>query len=114
MKEGGLARLVFGKGEPSEEAKDDGGSSEEGKLVPIMDDSGSSEGSAQDKGVVEHDEIQVDLADDEKKLLVAETEEEKRKFIETVFIRPLLRCVFKFVDEKQAMDSKRKTWNLKH
>ena len=34
--------------------------------------------------------------------------------ITKMFINPLLSRVFKFIDEKQAMDSKRKTWNLKH
>ena len=29
-------------------------------------------------------------------------------------MKPLLSRVFKFLSEKQEMDSKRKTWNLKH
>ena len=45
---------------------------------------------------------------------IEETDKEKVEFIRKVFLKPLLSRVFKFVDEKQAMDSKRKTWNLKH
>lgn len=46
--------------------------------------------------------------------MVPQTEAEKTAFIKDVFIKPLMSRVFKFVDEKQAMESKRKTWNLKH
>ena len=30
------------------------------------------------------------------------------------FIEPLLARAFKFISEKKALESKRKTWNLKH
>lgn len=43
-----------------------------------------------------------------------ESVEEKQAFIKKVFMEPLLSRVFKFISEKKAMDSKRKTWNLKH
>lgn len=91
---------------------------------------------------VKLDEIEFDLADDEKKLLShddesdskvnpedgekhstaatfhpaedAETDEEKRAYIKKTFMEPLLNRVFAFIGEKSAMDSKRKTWNFKH
>ena len=54
-----------------------------------------------------------DLKADEKQLL-SEKEETNEEFIRNVFIKPLLGRVFKFIDEKKAMESQRKTWNLKH
>ena len=41
-----------------------------------------------------------------------EEEENSEEFITKEFILPLLGRVFTFIDEKKALESKRKTWNL--
>ena len=137
VKPGGLARLVFGKGEEEE-----GESSEEKMRLAGEDsaDSGPEEsGEVKNAGedeAIEVDEIKLEIKAEEKVEEVkagnngpavnpenntaaenashVESEEQKRAFIQQVFIKPLLSRVFKFIDEKQEMDSKRKTWNLKH
>ena len=43
-----------------------------------------------------------------------ESMEDKIDFINKVFMEPLFNQVFFFIDEKKRLDSKRKTWNLKH
>ena len=40
--------------------------------------------------------------------------EEKTQLVTDIFINPLLKQVFHFIDEKMRLDSKRKTWNLMH
>ena len=60
---------------------------------------------------IKKEEVQVNPENAQQEV---ESEEQKVKFIQQVFIKPLLSRVFKFIDEKQEMDSKRKTWNLKH
>ena len=57
------------------------------------------------------EDSRADLKEDEKLLLEEENSEE---FITKEFILPLLGRVFTFIDEKKALESKRKTWNLKH
>ena len=64
-------------------------------------------------GSPEAGEQGADLKEDEK-LLLNDKEETNEEFIRSVFIKPLLGRVFKFIDEKKAMESQRKTWNLKH
>ena len=106
VNEGGLAGLVFGKGQ----AKDE--SSEEGVMKVVeggSDPSDNEDPEAGQKEEVKLEEIQLDI-----ELKKEETAEEKTQFIQKLFIKPLLSRVFKFIDEKQAMESKRKTWNLKH
>ena len=51
---------------------------------------------------------------EESTVLEAETEEEKGAYVRKTCIEPLLGRVFAFIGEKHAMDSKRKTWNLRH
>ena len=60
---------------------------------------------------IKKEEVQVNPENAQQEV---ESEEQKVRFIQQVFIKPLLSRVFKFIDEKQEMDSKRKTWNLKH
>lgn len=68
--------------------------------------------SGEEKGIPAQEEG-AELKEDEK-LLIEEKEETNEEFITNVFIKPLLGRVFKFIDEKKALESKRKTWNLKH
>ena len=85
----------------------------------------------ENKATVKVDDIQLELGEEkqliptkieqtnpeQQTLIVQQPEEtslEKKNFIESVFIKPLINRVFKFINEKQQIDSKRKTWNLKH
>ena len=109
------------------------------QLADVDSSQGSGSAGRNNNEEVKLDDIQLDLAPDEKQFITEttasagqknpnpeqnkegesikepeETEAEKVKFIQSAFIKPLLNRVFKFINEKQAMDSKRKTWNLKH
>ena len=115
-KAGGLAKLLFGKGETEEKAKDEKDSAESGEMRQAVDGDSQSGDEGEPVGV---DDIKLDLAADEKAIVSEgqeaaaaqqnpeekreETEEEKKEkvdFIQKVFIKPLLSRVFRFIDEK--------------